>query len=145
MTPSALRWFPLAAALALVPVATPAFADCQEEMGKIMAERQTLINSLNKLSGGGKQLEPMAACPKLRGLAAADGKLVSYLEKNKDWCNIPDNFVDNAKAGRDKSATFAAKACKVAAQVEKMKQQQAAGGGNAMGGPQVQRLPAGPL
>ena len=72
-----------------------------------MAERQTLIDSLNKLSGGGKQLEPQAACPKLRNLAAADGKLVTYLEKNKDWCNVPDNFVDNAKAGRDKSANFA--------------------------------------
>ncbi len=144
MSPSVLRWFPIAAALALLPVATPALADCQEDMGKIMAERQTLINSLNKLSGGGKQLEPTAACPKLRGLAAQDGKLVTFLEKNKDWCNIPDNFVDNAKAGRDKSASFAAKACKVAAQMEKMKSQQAAGGGG-MGGPQVQRLPSGPL
>ena len=145
MTVSVARWFPIAAALALLPVATPALADCQEEMAKIMAERQTLINALNKLSGGGKQLEPQAACPKLRTLASADSKLVNYLEKNKDWCNVPDNFVDNAKAGRDKSANFAAKACKVAAQVEKMKQQQAQGGGNGMGGPQVQRLPSGPL
>ena len=71
---------------------------------------------------------------------------MSYLEKNKDWCNVPDNFLDNAKAGRAKSIAFAGKACQVAAQVQKMKaqaQQQAQNGG--MSGPQVQRLPSGPL
>ena len=37
---------------------------------------------------------------------------------------------------------FNAKACKVAAQIKKMKEQAAQGGG---GGPQAQPLPAGPL
>ena len=111
-----------------------------------MKERLDLIAQLNKMNKGGKaQLDATAACPKLRSLAAAEGRLVSYLEKNKDWCNVPDQFVENAKTGRDKSAAFAGKACKVAAQIEKMKQQQAQGGGGGMGGPQVQKLPTGPL
>ena len=107
-----------------------------------MGKRQSMIDSLNKMNGGGKgKLDPIAACPKLKGLVAIENEVVSYLEKNKDWCNIPDNFIENAKTGRGKSATFAAKACQVAAQVQKMKQQAAEGGG----GPQVQKLPSGPL
>lgn len=126
-------------------VSAPAFAECQEEMGKIMTERQGMISQLNALTGGQKkQLDPAAACPKLRNLAAIEGKLVAYLEKNKDWCNVPDQFVENAKLGRGKSQAFAAKACQVAAQVAKMKQQQAQGGpaGNQQ---QAQKLPSGPL
>lgn len=141
------RWLPLVSAFAFLAASAPAFADCQEDMGKIMNERLGLIAQLNKMNTGAKggkgQLDPIAACPKLRSLAAVEGRLVSYLEKNKDWCNVPDQFVDNAKTGRDKSISFAAKACQVAAQVQKMKQQQAQGGG--AGGQQVQKLPAGPL
>lgn len=141
-----LRWLPILSAFALLGAAAPAFAECQEDIGKIMKERLDLIAQLNKMNKGGKaQLDATAACPKLRSLAAAEGRLVSYLEKNKDWCNVPDQFVENAKTGRDKSAAFAGKACKVAAQIEKMKQQQAQGGGGGMGGPQVQKLPTGPL
>ncbi len=144
---SAARWLPILSAVAFLGAAAPAFADCQEELGKIMGERQGLIDSLNKMNKGGKgQLDPIAACPKLRSLATAENKVVSYLEKNKDWCNVPDNFLENAKAGRAKSVSFAAKACQVAAQVQKMKQQaQQAAQNGGTGGPQVQRLPAGPL
>lgn len=132
-------------ALAFIPFGVaPAFADCQTDMGKLMAERQSTIEALNKLSQNSKkQLDPIAACPKLKNLTALENKVVSYLEKNKDWCNVPDNFVENAKTSRAKTGALAAKACQVAAQVEKMKkmqQQQAQGGG-----PQVQKLPAGPL
>ena len=142
-----LRWLPIVSMFALVGASAPAFADCQEDIGKIMKERLDLIAQLNKLNtgkGGKGQLDPTAACPKLRTLAAVEGRLVSYLEKNKDWCNVPDQFLENAKTGRGKSVAFAGKACAVAAQVEKMKRQQAQGGG--AGAPQqVQKLPSGPL
>ena len=144
----AARRLPLLSAAALLALATPALADCQEDMGKLMQKRQGLIDGLNRMKTAGKnQLDPIAACPKLRVLAGVENEVVSYLEKNKDWCNVPDNFVDNAKAGRAKSQSFAAKACQVAAQVQKMKkqQQQQQAQGGAMGGPQVQRLPSGPL
>ena len=145
-TASAARWLPILSAVAFFGAAAPAFADCQEDLGKIMQERQGLIDGLNKMNKGGKgQLDPIAACPRLRNLAAAEGKVVSYLEKNKDWCNVPDNFLDNAKAGRAKSVAFAAKACQVAGQVEKMKRQQAQQAQNGGGQQQVQRLPSGPL
>lgn len=146
MTATRLRWLPIVSLLAFVGAAAPAFAECQEDIGKIMQERLGLIAQLNKMNtgkGGKGQLDPTLACPKLRTLAAAEGRLVTYLEKNKDWCNVPDQFLDNAKAGRDKSIAFAGKACSVAAQIAKMKQQQAQGGG--VGGPQVQKLPTGPL
>ena len=72
---SAARWLPILSIAALLGAVAPAFADCQEELGKIMGERQSLIDSLNKMNQGGKkQLDPIAACPKLRNLAAAENK-----------------------------------------------------------------------
>ena len=135
------RWLPVAAAGFLVASSCVALADCQEDLGKLMAKRTTAMEALNKMnSGGKKQLDPIAACPKLKGLTAIENEVVSYLEKNKEWCNVPENFLDQAKAGRAKTAAFATKACQVAAQVQKMKEQQAQGGGQF-----VQKLPTGPL
>jgi hypothetical protein len=135
------RWLPILSAGLIALSTGVAFADCQEDMGKLMAKRQGMLEQLNKLTNGGKaKLDPVAACPKLKSLVSVENEVVAYLEKNKDWCNVPDNFLDNAKAGRAKDSGFAAKACQFAAQVAKMKQQQAEGGG-----PQVQKLPAGPL
>ena len=70
----------------------------------------------------------------------AENAMIAYMEKNKDWCGIPDESLDSLKANHAKSAAFAAKACKVAAEMKKAKEQAANGGG-----PQAQPLPAGPL
>ena len=66
--------------------------------------------------------------------------MIAYMEKNKDWCQIPDEAIAQLKANHAKSVAFSAKACKVAAQIKKMKEQQAQGGA-----PQAQPLPTGPL
>ena len=65
------------------------------------------------------------------------------MEKNKDWCGVPDEALAALKANHVKSVAFAQKACSVAAKIREMKKQQEAGGGN--GAPQAQPLPTGPL
>jgi hypothetical protein len=117
-------------------------ADCNQDIGALTKKRQGIIDQLNQLAQGGKkQLDPVASCPKLRALVAAERELVAYLTKNKDWCAVPDEAFQNITASSGKSSKVADQACKVAAQMKKAQEQQAAGALNA---PQT-KLPAGPL
>jgi hypothetical protein len=133
----------LTLALAAAVWAAPAFAQsCGDDLQKLSQRRETEMATINGLvkAAKGKQLDPTVFCAKSGGLIAAENALIAYMEKNKDWCGVPDEALDNLKANHAKSAAFSAKACKVAGELKKMKDQQANGGG-----PQVQPLPAGPL
>lgn len=135
---------PLAAmALVLTLGGTALAADCNEDIANLTKKRQALIDQLNQLAkGGNKQLDPIASCPKLRALAVAERELVAYLTKNKDWCSVPDAALQNLTGSSGKTSQVANQACKVAEQIKKAQEQQAAGGA---GQPPVQKLPAGPL
>jgi hypothetical protein len=116
-------------------------ADCNEDIGALSRKRQGIIDQLNHLAQGGKkQLDPIASCPKLRALVAAEKELVTYLTKNKDWCQVPDEALKNISASAGNSAKIANQACTVAEQMKKAQEQQAAGALNAQ-----QKLPSGPL
>lgn len=135
------------AGLLLAAGAGSALADCQEDVGKLMKRRDGVIAQLNHMtSGKKKQLDPIAACPKFRSLAAILGDTVAYFEKNKEWCNIPDQVIEQAKGQRAGFTKTAGQACGIAAKIEKMKKMQAkqAQEGGPLG-PQRQRLPGGPL
>ena len=134
----------LALALGAAGWAAPSYAQsCAEDLQKLAQRREselTVINGLVK-SAHGKQLDPTVFCTKSAGLNAAENAMISYMEKNKDWCQVPDEAVAQLKANHAKSVAFSAKACAVAAQMKKMKEQPAQGGGPQ----QAQPLPAGPL
>ena len=121
----------------------PSFAQsCADDMQKLSQKRESeleLINGLVKAAHG-KQLDPAVFCAKSAGLNAAENAMIAYMEKNKDWCEIPEEAIAGLKANHAKSLSFSTKACAVAAQIKKMKEQQAAGGG-----PMAQPLPTGPL
>lgn len=120
-----------------------AFAlDCNGDIGAMTKKRQGIIDALNGLAKKNKgQLDPIASCPHLKSLVAAERQLSDYFAKNKDWCNVPDNAVENITASVQRSSTVAAQACKVAAQMKKAQEQQATGAGL----PPAQKLPSGPL
>jgi hypothetical protein len=135
-----------AVALSLAVCGGTAYAgDCNQDIGALTKKRQGIIDELNQLAkdkgGGKKQLDPVASCPKLRALVAAEHELVAYLTKNKDWCSVPDEALQNISASNVKSNAVANQACTAAAQMKKAQEQQASGALNA---PQ-QKLPAGPL
>jgi hypothetical protein len=124
----------------LPTLVAPARADCNEDLGKIMQKRETVIQELNASAKATKgKLDPVGACPKLRKLVGMESELIAYMTKNKEWCAIPDQAIENANAGHTKTAQTAAQACKIAEQMKKAQEQQANGGG----GPT--KLPAGPL
>ena len=75
----------------------------------------------------------------------AEEALLASMTKNKDWCQIPDDAINQLKASHAQSLSFGAKACTVAAQIAKMKKQAADAAHQGGGPPAVQPLPTGPL
>ena len=131
-------------AAAAFGLGAPALADCGSDMQKLAADRNVEMEKINNFAKAahGKPLDPAQFCVKSVGLLHAEATLIAYMEKNKDWCQIPDGPIEQLKAAHAKSVAFSTKACSVAAQMKKMKEQAAQGGG---GEPQAQPLPAGPL
>jgi hypothetical protein len=114
--------------------------NCETDIGTLQQKRMGLIGELNKIAQAGKgKIDPIASCPKLRSLAATEVQLKNYLVKNKEWCNVPDGFIDQVSDGSAHTAQMAQQACKVA---NEMRKQQQNGGETA---PTGVRLPNGPL
>jgi hypothetical protein len=161
LRPLALR---LAFAGALAGLATtPATAQnaaCLEG-GKIMNQRQAIVAQLSSL--GKNKIDPRAACPLFGKLVSNGATALKWLEANKDWCSIPDGFVENIKGDHAKAGELRGKACAAAAQVKLMEnkarqaqqQQDGPGGpggpsgaGGTLGGPGLTgsfKLPQGAL
>lgn len=135
----------LSMGLLLAGAAGASAQSCNEDIGQLQQKRQSHIDALNKMSKAAQgKLDPIASCPRLRNLAAAEREMLAYMEKNQNWCSIPESIIEQVKGGGQKTEEVAGQACKVAAQMRKMQQQQAAGG-QVMGGPPAPSLPRGPL
>lgn len=145
----------LAAVTLLCTTQVMAQSSCQADMERLSKNRLAAVGGLNALAKAGKgKLDPIAACPKLRSLAAIEGEFAAYLVKNKDWCGIPDAVTEAIETSRSKTVKVAAQACNIAVQVkkqqlmaEKQAQQQASSGSLGAFGPEptTPRLPSGPL
>jgi hypothetical protein len=127
---------------AVATLSGSAYADCGADMQKLAQDRNVQLQVVNDFAKAahGKPMDPEAFCLKSAGLIRAESALIAYMEKNKDWCSFPDEAISQLKDHHIKNAGFNAKACAVAAQVKKMKEQAAQGAG-----PQAQPLPTGPL
>jgi hypothetical protein len=139
---SALTWAAPLATVSPLGLSQPArAAECSEDIGNLSKRRMDIIQSLNKIakSSAKGQLDPALSCPKLRELAIAEKAMLDYLNKNKDWCMVPDDAIMNLDKSYQHSSQIAVKACAFAAQEKKA---QEAGSDSALGG---QKLPAGPL
>jgi hypothetical protein len=115
---------------------------CNEDLGALGKERNTEIEALGAISKShGNKLDPIAACPHLRKMKDIEAKMAAYLTKNKEWCNIPDQFIDNFKSSSERTGKLADQACALAAKAKQMQQN-----GGAIGNlPPPPKLPGGPL
>jgi hypothetical protein len=111
-----------AAALACLAAAAPAAAQssaCQDAQ-KFLQERQGLIQQINKLGGKDKKIDPRAACS-IMGKLVQNGEVgVKWLDANKDWCQVPDQFATSFKQDHDRSKEMRGQACKAAAQMNEL-------------------------
>ncbi len=151
MRAPSLRTTIVAALAASGALATPALAQnsgCSDAQ-KFMGERQTLIQQLNKSAGKDKKLDPRAACSTFGKLVSNGDTGLKWIEANKDWCQIPDQFAQSFKADHDKIKELRGQACKAAAQLTQMEKQAKEGassgllGGGGLSG--QTRIPQGAL
>lgn len=127
----------LAAGLVLAGAA-PAQAQSSscEQGGKLLTERKNIIQQINKL---GKKLDASSACAAFGKLVNNGSAAVKWIEANKDWCSIPDTFLQGMKSDHEKATSLRTKACHAAAQQaamqKKARQAQQGAGGGLLGGP----------
>lgn len=135
----------LMAALAAVGIfaTAPAFAQstvCQDGQ-KLLVERQGLVKQFTDLTGGGKKknVDPRPACAILTKLSSNGESAMKWMSTNKDWCQVPDQVVQNFEQDNKRVQTIKSQACGAAAKVAEMEkrakqQQQNQQGGPRMGG-----------
>lgn len=106
-------------------------ASCQE-FGKTLEQRKGLVQKLQSLGSKNKKMDPKAACSMFGQLVANGDGAVKWLEANKDWCQIPDPFIENIKADHVRAQDLRGKACKAAAQQAAMEKKAKEGAGPAL-------------
>ena len=132
-----LSILPAVACGAMLVAAGPASAQVCQEGAKLIQERQSIVQQINKAGGKDKKLDPRMACGAFGKLVANGEQSLKWLETNKDWCQIPDQVGENLKQEHDKVKEIRGKACQAAAKVEQMQKQareQQQKGGNPFGG-----------
>ncbi len=146
---SALRGLAAAGLLCTVAMqAAPARAQssCENDFSAINKKLEGQVAALNALTKGKrKQVDPGAACPRLRNLSATERELLAYMKKNQSWCSIPEEVISKFTERAANTSRVAGQACKAAAMQAKMRKQaaqQSRGGGAPDPRP---RMPTGPL
>lgn len=92
---------------------TDARADCQTDFVSIRQEMEEKGKALQ--AAGKAKAPPQELCPLFRAYVSAETKLTKYLSDNKDWCQIPDQAIVQARESNQKSAALRDKVCAAAA------------------------------
>ena len=91
-----------AAAAVLAPPALAQANTCHD-FGKTLNERKDIVQRIGALGGKNKKVDAKTACAMFNTLVANGASAVKWLETNKDWCQVPDAFVENIKSDHARS------------------------------------------
>lgn len=107
-----------------------------EEGAKLMSERQSLAEQLQKAAGKNKQVDPRTACTVFTRLDRNGDTMLKWMETNKDWCQVPDQVVENFTKEHKQIEKTRGEACTAAARFNEMQRRAAEQrqGGNPFGG-----------
>ena len=126
--PVLLATLPMAAAIGGASAQSSA---CGELQGHLM-QRKSIAEKLS--AGGKKQMDAKVACAGFTQLVVNGNTLLKWSEANKDWCQVPDSFIESMKADHAKAVSIKARACGVAAKQSQMEKQAKSGAGPGGGG-----------
>ncbi len=117
------------AALALALAGTPVLAQATGcgELQTHLGQRQSIAQKLQ--AGGKKQLDAKVACAGFNQLVQNGVTLLKWTDTNKEWCQIPDAFIESIRTDHGKAQAIRAKACGVAAKQVEIERQAKSGGG----------------
>jgi hypothetical protein len=123
------------AAFGIGPTGAQAQSASCDEINKFLNQRKAIAAKLSSL--GKKNIDATQACAGFTQLVSNGGGLIKWVEGNKDWCQIPDTFLESIKTDHGRSQSIRAKACGVAAKQAQMEKRAraagAAGGGQSSG------------
>lgn len=102
--------------------ASPANAQATgcEQLQKLLLERQSIVAGLNASQKAKGKLTPQAACSTLGRLVNNGSEALKFATANKDWCQIPDSFVESMKVDNEKAAGVRGRACNAVKQQAEM-------------------------
>lgn len=130
--------------LSLAIGAMPALAltpSCQAEMEKITTSRQSAVDRVNGFSK--KRPTATQACAAFNTLVAADKKLLDWMTSNKDWCQVPDQLIEQVQEAREQANKVRDQACSAAKKEAQMRRNAPPAAGPPPGG--GVKLPQGAL
>lgn len=111
-------------ALAAGEASAQAGASCGAVQSQL-EQRKAIAQSLQ--GGGKKQMDAKVACAGFNRLVANGASIIKWTDANKDWCQVPESFVEGIKADHAKAQEIRAKACNVAAKIQQMEKQAKSG------------------
>lgn len=129
-----------------LPAAGPAFAQASgcEKAQTFSSERQGIVARLNASSKAKRKMTPQEACSVLGKLVSNGNSFIAWANANKDWCQIPDQFVEGLTADNANANKIRGQACNAVKQQAVMMEraraaqarqaQQQKGGAGAFGG-----------
>ena len=133
-TDSARRGLGFAVAGVALALALPAHAQSAAcmDVQKILMERKGLVDRISAAGAKGKKMDAQEACGLFTKLVANGSGAVKWLDANKEWCQVPDEFANGLKADHGKAVSIRGKACAAATQQAAM-QKRAKDGGEGSG------------
>ena len=109
-----------------------------EPMQKLLMERKAMVDRIAASQKSKKKLTPQDACSLFGRLANNGEATLKFATANKDWCQIPDSFIEGMTVDNKKIVGVRGQACnavKQQAAMQKRAQQQAQrGAANPFGG-----------
>ena len=143
-----------AAALSAALLASPAPSWAQSsacgDIQQHLMERQELVKNFQALTGDKKKpVDARVACTALSKLTSNGTTALKWLETNKDWCQIPEQFMQSFKTDHANVGKMRGQACGVAAKQAEMEKKAKSGqAGGLLGGGGLEgtyRIPQGAL
>jgi hypothetical protein len=111
------------------------------DIQKHIEQRKAIVARLQALGGKKKSVDPKDACAMFGQLVTNGNTTLKWAEVNKDWCQVPDSFVDGMKNDHIRATNLRGQACGAAAKMAAMErkarqqaQQAQQGGGGGSGG-----------
>ncbi|MCA3650157.1 MAG: hypothetical protein IOB85_07010 [Methylobacterium sp.] len=113
-------------------------ASCQQDFQKLSGERQAAIERINNF--GKKRPTAEVACSAFNTLSGVEARFIKWMTENKDWCQIPEDFIAQLKGANGATLQARGQVCTAA------RQQQEGGGPRGAPPPGAGiRLPSGAL
>jgi hypothetical protein len=114
----------------------------------MLVQRKAIGDRISAATKGKKQIDARMACTSFGSLVSNGQTVIKWVEANKDWCQIPDAFLEGIKADHARAVTIRGQACGAVAKQAQMEKKAREAGGGLLGGGGLSgamRMPQGAL